>query len=75
REHRAHFKTLKLLILIELMRNSFIELFHLSNNLQMARDCCNANTKCLRHLSDTLTWILLNNHMHDPLWTLLPMLG
>ncbi|KAF2363177.1 hypothetical protein FHG87_006066 [Trinorchestia longiramus] len=38
------------------MRNLFIELFHLSNNLQMARDCCNADTKCLR-------WILLNNRM------------
>ncbi|KAF2352538.1 hypothetical protein FHG87_016707 [Trinorchestia longiramus] len=43
------------------MRNPFIELFHLSNNLQMARDCCNADTKCLRHFSNTLTWILLNN--------------
>ncbi|KAF2350666.1 hypothetical protein FHG87_018577 [Trinorchestia longiramus] len=37
------------------MRNPFIELFHLSNNLQMARDCCNADTKCLRHFSNTLT--------------------
>ncbi|KAF2364551.1 hypothetical protein FHG87_004692 [Trinorchestia longiramus] len=45
------------------MRNPFIELFHLSNNLQMGRDCCNANTKCLRHFSNTLTWILLNNRM------------
>ncbi|KAF2364966.1 hypothetical protein FHG87_004275 [Trinorchestia longiramus] len=45
------------------MRNPFIELFHLSNNLQMARDCCNADTKCLRHFSNTLTWILLNNRM------------
>ncbi|KAF2346935.1 hypothetical protein FHG87_022308 [Trinorchestia longiramus] len=44
------------------MRNPFIELFHLSNNLQMARDC-NADTKCLRHFSNTLTWILLNNRM------------
>ncbi|KAF2343609.1 hypothetical protein FHG87_025636 [Trinorchestia longiramus] len=52
------------------MRNPFIELSHLSNNLQMARDCCNANTKCLRHFSNTLTWILLNNRMSDPLWTL-----
>ncbi|KAF2348373.1 hypothetical protein FHG87_020869 [Trinorchestia longiramus] len=41
------------------MRNPFIELVHLSNNLQMARDCCNADTKCLRHFSNTLTWILL----------------
>ncbi|KAF2367954.1 hypothetical protein FHG87_001293 [Trinorchestia longiramus] len=45
------------------MRNPFIELFHLSNNLQMARDCCNADTKCLKHFSNTLTWILLNNRM------------
>ncbi|KAF2351518.1 hypothetical protein FHG87_017726 [Trinorchestia longiramus] len=45
------------------MRNPFIELFHLSNNHQMARDCCNADTKCLRHFSNTLTWILLNNRM------------
>ncbi|KAF2365067.1 hypothetical protein FHG87_004180 [Trinorchestia longiramus] len=45
------------------MRNPFIELFHLSNNLQIARDCCNADTKCLRHFSNTLTWILLNNRM------------
>ncbi|KAF2344118.1 hypothetical protein FHG87_025125 [Trinorchestia longiramus] len=45
------------------MRNPFIELFHLSNILQMARDCCNADTKCLRHFSNTLTWILLNNRM------------
>ncbi|KAF2353908.1 hypothetical protein FHG87_015338 [Trinorchestia longiramus] len=45
------------------MRNPFIELFHLSNNLQMARDCYNADTKCLRHFVNTLTWILLNNHM------------
>ncbi|KAF2353413.1 hypothetical protein FHG87_015832 [Trinorchestia longiramus] len=43
------------------MRNPFIELFHPFNNLQMARDCCNADTKCLRHLSNTLTGILLNN--------------
>ncbi|KAF2357939.1 hypothetical protein FHG87_011304 [Trinorchestia longiramus] len=40
------------------MRNPFIELFHLSNNLQMVQDCCNADTKCLRHFSNTLTWIL-----------------
>ncbi|KAF2351818.1 Ionotropic glutamate receptor [Trinorchestia longiramus] len=45
------------------MRNPFIELFHLSNNLQMVRDYCNADTKCLRHFSNTLTWILLNNRM------------
>ncbi|KAF2360321.1 hypothetical protein FHG87_008926 [Trinorchestia longiramus] len=45
------------------MRNPFIKLFHLSNDLQMARDCCNADTKCLRHFSNTLTWILLNNRM------------
>ncbi|KAF2356033.1 hypothetical protein FHG87_013212 [Trinorchestia longiramus] len=45
------------------MRNPFIELFYLSNNLQMARDCCSADTKCLRHFSNTLTWILLNNRM------------
>ncbi|KAF2344842.1 hypothetical protein FHG87_024400 [Trinorchestia longiramus] len=45
------------------MRNPFIELFHLSNNLQMARDCCNAGTKCVRHFSNTLTLILLNNRM------------
>ncbi|KAF2354060.1 hypothetical protein FHG87_015184 [Trinorchestia longiramus] len=45
------------------MRNPFIELFHLSNNLQMARDCCNADTKCLRHFFNILTWILLNNRM------------
>ncbi|KAF2350489.1 hypothetical protein FHG87_018757 [Trinorchestia longiramus] len=45
------------------MRNPFIELFHLSNNLQIARDCFNADTKCLRHFSNTLTWILLNNRM------------
>ncbi|KAF2348099.1 hypothetical protein FHG87_021144 [Trinorchestia longiramus] len=45
------------------MRNPFIELFHLSNNLQMAQDCCNADTKCLRHFSNTLTLILLNNRM------------
>ncbi|KAF2349526.1 hypothetical protein FHG87_019717 [Trinorchestia longiramus] len=45
------------------MRNPFIELFHLSNNLQMVQDCCNADTKCLRHFSNTLTWILLNNRM------------
>ncbi|KAF2363192.1 hypothetical protein FHG87_006050 [Trinorchestia longiramus] len=45
------------------MRNPFIELFHLFNNLQMVRDCCNADTKCLRHFSNTLTWILLNNRM------------
>ncbi|KAF2367709.1 hypothetical protein FHG87_001545 [Trinorchestia longiramus] len=45
------------------MRNPFIELFHLSNNLQMARDCCNADTKCLKHFSNTLTRILLNNRM------------
>ncbi|KAF2355040.1 hypothetical protein FHG87_014203 [Trinorchestia longiramus] len=37
--------------------------FHLSNNLQMARDSCNADAKCLRHFSNTLTWILLNNRM------------
>ncbi|KAF2355577.1 hypothetical protein FHG87_013668 [Trinorchestia longiramus] len=45
------------------MRNPFIELFHLSNNLQMARDCSNADTKCLRHFSNILTWILLNDRM------------
>ncbi|KAF2352401.1 hypothetical protein FHG87_016845 [Trinorchestia longiramus] len=45
------------------MRNPFIELFHLSNNLHMVLDCCNADTKCLRHFSNTLTWILLNNRM------------
>ncbi|KAF2358592.1 hypothetical protein FHG87_010650 [Trinorchestia longiramus] len=45
------------------MRNPFIEIFHLSNNLQMARDCCNADTKCLIHFSNTLMWILLNNRM------------
>ncbi|KAF2355520.1 hypothetical protein FHG87_013723 [Trinorchestia longiramus] len=45
------------------MRNPFIELFHLSYNLHMARDCCNADTKCLRHFSNTFTWILLNNRM------------
>ncbi|KAF2366408.1 hypothetical protein FHG87_002832 [Trinorchestia longiramus] len=45
------------------MRNPFIELFHFFNNLQIARDCCNADTKCLRHFSNTLTWILLNNCM------------
>ncbi|KAF2346277.1 hypothetical protein FHG87_022967, partial [Trinorchestia longiramus] len=45
------------------MRNPFIELFHFSNNLQMVRDCYNADTKCLRHFSNTLTWILLNNRM------------
>ncbi|KAF2353942.1 hypothetical protein FHG87_015302 [Trinorchestia longiramus] len=45
------------------MRKPFIELFHLSNNLQIARDCCNADTKFLRHFSNTLTWILLNNRM------------
>ncbi|KAF2353965.1 hypothetical protein FHG87_015280 [Trinorchestia longiramus] len=63
REHRAHFKTPKLLILIELTRNPFVELLHLSNYVQMARDCCNADTKCLRHFSNTLTWILLNNRL------------
>ncbi|KAF2348907.1 Glycosyl transferase family 1 [Trinorchestia longiramus] len=47
------------------MRNPFIELFHLSNNLQMARDCCNAGTKCLRHFSNTLTWILLYNRIQS----------
>ncbi|KAF2364090.1 hypothetical protein FHG87_005162 [Trinorchestia longiramus] len=31
----------------------------------MARDCCNADTKCLRHFSNTLTWILLNNRMQS----------
>ncbi|KAF2357529.1 hypothetical protein FHG87_011714 [Trinorchestia longiramus] len=41
------------------MRNPFIELFNLSNNLQIARDCCNADTKCLRHFPNTLTWIFL----------------
>ncbi|KAF2350783.1 hypothetical protein FHG87_018461 [Trinorchestia longiramus] len=45
------------------MRNPFIELFHHSNYLQMARDCCNADTKCLRHFSNTLTWIWLNIRM------------
>ncbi|KAF2358929.1 hypothetical protein FHG87_010315 [Trinorchestia longiramus] len=45
------------------MRYPFIQLFHLSNNFQMAQDCCNADTKCLRHFSNTLRWILLNNRM------------
>ncbi|KAF2349850.1 hypothetical protein FHG87_019394 [Trinorchestia longiramus] len=37
------------------MRNPFIELFHLSNNLQMARDCFNVDTKCLYKLDQQAT--------------------
>ncbi|KAF2359681.1 hypothetical protein FHG87_009561 [Trinorchestia longiramus] len=45
------------------MGNPFIELFRFSNYLQMVRDCCSADTKCLRHFSNALTWILHHNRM------------
>ncbi|KAF2368750.1 hypothetical protein FHG87_000512 [Trinorchestia longiramus] len=48
------------------MRNPFIELFYLSNNHQIIIilcKLCNADTKCLRHFSNTLTGSLLNNRM------------
>ena len=40
--------------------NPLIELLPLANFLEMIRYCWNADTHCLRHIYDILTWVLFN---------------
>lgn len=61
-KYRTRLKSPNFKMLIKLMRYQFIEHFHLSNILHMAKNYCSSETKCLIYFSDNLKLILHNKH-------------
>ena len=61
KQTRTYFRTSISLSFTEFIWNLFIDFLYLANLILMNWHFWSADSHCLKHFSDTLTWVLFNN--------------